>query len=97
MECIAEIFQSLKQNKITEEELYKIKQYYAGQFRSGFDGPFAMNSKVQHLIYRSLPNDYYNTILPSIWAISAEEIMETANNYLHTTSFITVLSGDTSA
>ncbi len=95
IECIAEIFQSLKQIKISEEELYKIKQYYAGQFRGGFDGPFAINSKVQHLIYRGLPDDYYNTILPSIWAISAEDIMETANNYLETTSFITVLSGNT--
>jgi len=56
-----------------------------------------MNSKVQHLIYRGLPKDYYNAILPSVWAITAEEIMETANNYLHTTSFITVLSGDTTA
>ena len=97
IECIGEIFQSLKQNKINDEELYKIKQYYAGQFRSGFDGPFAMNSKVRHLIYHGLPTDYYNAILPSIWAITAEEIMETANNYLHTTSFITVLSGDTTA
>lgn len=95
IDCIAEIFQSLKENLITEGELYKIKQYYAGQFRSGFDGPFAINSKVQHLIYRGLSNDYYHTVLPSIWAISAEEIKETANNYLHTTSFITVLSGNT--
>jgi len=95
LECIEEIFQSLKQHKITGEELYKIKQYYSGQFRSGFDGPFAMNSKVQHLIYRGLSNDYYNTVLPNIWAITADELLETANNYLHTTSFITVLSGDT--
>ena len=95
--CIEEIFDSLKQNKITEEELYKIKQYYAGQFRSGFDGPFAMNSKVQHLIYRSLPNDYYNSVLPEIWSITAEEILTAANNYLHATSFITVLSGNTNS
>ena len=74
--------------------IYKIKQYYAGQFRSGFDGPFALSSKIQNLLYRGLPMDYYHSLLSDIWAISAEEIMEAANNYLDPKSFITVLSGN---
>ena len=94
IQCIEEIFASLKKSAISPIELYKIKQYYAGQFRSGFDGPFALSSKIQNLLYRGLPMDYYHSLLSDIWAISAEEIMEAANNYLDPKSFITVLSGN---
>ena len=94
IQCIEEIFTTLKKSAISPIELYKIKQYYAGQFRSGFDGPFALSSKIQNLLYRGLPMDYYHSLLSDIWAISAEEIMEAANNYLDPKSFITVLSGN---
>lgn len=95
IESIHTIFEELKQTSLSDIELNKIKQYYSGQFRSGFDGPFAMGNKIQHLMYRGLPNDYYSTVLPGIWAITAKDIIELANNYLHPNSFIHVLSGDT--
>ena len=50
IQCIEEIFTTLKKSAISPIELYKIKQYYAGQFRSGFDGPFALSSKIQNLL-----------------------------------------------
>lgn len=92
---IHEIFEDLKSNPLSDEELTKIKQYYSGQFRGGFDGPFAMGGKYQHAMYRGLSMDYYSTVLPGIWAVTAEEIIALANNYLDPRSFIHVLSGDT--
>lgn len=93
---IHEIFAELKAEPITEEELDKIKQYYSGQFRGGFDGPFAMGGKFQHAMYHGLTMDYYSTVLPGIWSITPEEILVLANNYLDPNAFIHVLSGDTS-
>ncbi|MFM8994720.1 MAG: M16 family metallopeptidase [Bacteroidota bacterium] len=92
---IHEIFTDLKSNLLSDNELTKIKQYYSGQFRGGFDGPFAMGGKYQHAMYRGLTMDYYSTVLPGIWAVTSEEIMALANNYLDPESFIHVLSGDT--
>jgi len=92
---IHEIFEDLKSNPLSDEELTKIKQYYSGQFRGGFDGPFAMGGKYQHAMYRGLNMDYYSTVLPGIWAVTADEIIALANNYLDPRSFIHVLSGDT--
>ncbi len=94
-ETIDMIFQNLRDTIMPLETLNKIKQYYAGQFRSGFDGPFAMNSKVQHLLLQGLDIDYFETVLPSIWAISPKDLNHLANNYLHKESFIHVLAGDT--
>jgi predicted Zn-dependent peptidase len=92
---VHEIFEDLKNNLLTIEELNKIKQYYAGQFRGGFDGPFAMGGKYQHVLYRNLDLSYYSTVLPGIWSVTAEEVKALANNYLDPQSFIHVLSGDT--
>lgn len=94
-ETIDMIFRDLRDTVIPLENLNKIKQYYAGQFRSGFDGPFGMSSKVQHLLYENLDMDYFETVLPSIWAISPKDLNTLANNYLHKESFIHVLAGDT--
>jgi predicted Zn-dependent peptidase len=92
---VHEIFEDLKKNLISNEELNKIKQYYAGQFRGGFDGPFAMGGKYQHVLYRGLDLNYYNTVLPGIWSVTAEDVNALANNYLDPNSFIHVLSGET--
>ena len=92
---IHEIFESLRTTNLEEGELDKIKQYYSGQFRSGFDGPFSMGGKIQHLMYRDLSSDYYDSVLTNIWSITPLEVKELANNYLHTNSFIQVMAGDT--
>jgi zinc protease len=97
LQVIKEIFADLKTNLLSDNELNKIKQYYSGQFRGGFDGPFAMGGKFQHAMYRGLAMDYYATVLPGIWSVTAQDIMALANNYLETDSFIHVLSGDTVA
>lgn len=91
-----EIFEDLKNNLLSDNELNKIKQYYSGQFRGGFDGPFAMGGKFQHMLYRGLGMEYYAGVLPGIWNVSAEEVRRLANNYLDPETFIHVLSGDTS-
>lgn len=92
---VHEIFEDLKKNILPDDELNKIKQYYAGQFRGGFDGPFSMGGKYQHALYRGLDLSYYTTVLPGIWSVTAQEVNVLANNYLNPNSFIHVLSGDT--
>lgn len=92
--AINSIFVDLRTNLIDLEELTKIKQYYSGIFRSGFDGPFALSSKVQSNIMKHQDTDYYATVLPEIWSITSDEILHCANKYLNNNSFVTALAGN---
>ena len=94
IESIHQIFEDLKETLVAEEELQKVKQYYSGIYRSGFDGPFAMSSKVQQILIKRLPQDYYTTVLPTIWSVTAEEIQEVANKYLNVSLFHHVIAGE---
>jgi predicted Zn-dependent peptidase len=88
------VFDDLQKNPLQEDELTKIKQYYSGQFRGGFDGPFAMSGKYLHLLYRGLGEDYYASVLPGIWSVTPQQLIQLANNYLNPNAFIHVQSGD---
>jgi predicted Zn-dependent peptidase len=92
--CIHDVFDDLQKNPLQEDELTKIKQYYSGQFRGGFDGPFAMSGKYLHLLYRGLGEDYYASVLPGIWSVTPQQLIQLANNYLNPNAFIHVQSGD---
>jgi zinc protease len=92
--AIESIFADLRLNLIELEELTKLKQYYSGVFRSGFDGPFALSGKVQSNIMKHQDTNYYATVLPEIWSISSEEILHCANKYLNDNSFVTALAGN---
>jgi predicted Zn-dependent peptidase len=92
--AIDSILIDLKTNLIDLEELTKLKQYYSGVFRSGFDGPFALSGKVQSNIMKHQDAKYYATVLPEIWSINSEEILRCANKYLTDNSFVIALAGN---
>lgn len=77
------------------DELEKAKRYYAGQLRSGFDGPFSMPRKIQFLLERGYDYSYYDTAMKHLWSISSEELGSMADNLLHPDSFTIALAGDT--
>ena len=94
MVAIREIFDNLKTTPLDYEELTKLKQYYSGIFRSGFDGPFSLAGKVQSLLLKHQEKTYYTTVLNEIWSIDSKEIKETANKHLEYDSFVVGLAGN---
>lgn len=94
VEATREILNSLISNPPAGEELDKAKRYYAGQLRSGFDGPFSMPRKIQFLMQQGFDYNYYDTVLDHLWSISTEELCEMADNLLQPDSFTIALAGD---
>ncbi|MBL7810890.1 MAG: insulinase family protein [Bacteroidetes bacterium] len=95
VEAVAELMNSMRHNPPQGEELEKAKRYYAGQFRTGFDGPFAMPRKIQNLMMRGFDYSYFDCALETLWNTDSREISQWADNYLHPETFTVVLAGDT--
>lgn len=91
---IKNIITDLQQTPIPEAELERAKRYYAGMFRSGFDGPFAQATKALQTLVRNYSAQYYADTLESIWNIDSSSLLQLAQNELNSNSFVKVVSGD---
>jgi len=94
IDSIKHIFEELQQTKIPKEELERAKKYYAGVFRSGFDGPFAQATKALQTLVRNYDTRYYADTLEHIWSIDSESLLSLAQNELNTNTFVKVVAGE---
>jgi len=88
------IIDELQSHHIPVEELERAKRYYAGMFRSGFDGPFAQATKALQMLVRNYSESYYADTLEHIWDIDSAALIKLAQNELNTNSFVRVVAGD---
>ena len=88
------IIEELQQHPIPADELDRAKRYYAGMFRSGFDGPFAQATKALQTLVRSNSSDYYAQTLDHIWNINSAMLLQLAQNELDTKTFVKVVAGE---
>lgn len=95
MEATRKIMKGLIDHPPAGDELEKAKRYYAGQLRSGFDGPFSLPRKIQFLLERGYDYSYYDTALTNLWAITTDELGNMADNLLKPESFTIALAGET--
>jgi zinc protease len=89
-----ELLMSMIENPPGGDELERAKRYYAGQFRSSFDGPFAMAGKLKGLMVRGYSFGHFDQALETIWSTTTDDLWQLANNYLHPETFHSVLAGD---
>lgn len=94
--AINEIVKSMHTSPISDEELERAKRYYTGQFRSSFDGPFAMASKMRNLYIRGFDFDYFDSALDTIWSTTSAELTQIAHNYLQPETFYSARAGEIS-
>jgi predicted Zn-dependent peptidase len=88
------IIEELQQHPIPADELDRAKRYYAGMFRSGFDGPFAQATKALQTLVRSNSSDYYSQTLDYIWNVDSSMLLQLAQNELDTKTFVKVVAGE---
>lgn len=88
------IIEELQTNPIPVAELERAKRYYAGMFRSGFDGPFAQATKALQMLVRNYSESYYADTLEHIWDIDSAALLKRAQNELNTNSFVRIVAGD---
>ncbi len=94
LDAIFLIMKELQQSPIGQDELDRAKKYYAGMFRSGFDGPFAGATKALQTLVRNYSGTYYADTLEHIWSVNSDSLLQLAQNELNTNTFVKVVSGD---
>lgn len=84
---------TLRSEPAKKEELKTLKNYLSGSFLRSFDGPFAQSQRFKELLVFGLDPSHHDDFLKTLKSITAEEIMETARDYLHEDSMMEVVAG----
>lgn len=78
---------------ISDEELFKIKNYLKGKFIQGSDGSMAMMERFKGLWYHNLDYSYYDQYLETLNDISASDLQEIARRYLNFEKMNKIVAG----
>lgn len=78
---------------IAKNELETARNHFIGSLQSEITTPFAHADKIKNLLLFSLPADYYQQLIFKVDALSAQDLMETANQYLNPETFTSVTVG----
>jgi predicted Zn-dependent peptidase len=92
-EIITEI-KKMRDELVTEDELQNIKNFITGNFPLQLETPNAIASKLINLKLYDIEDDYYNTYLSKVNAITREEIKESAEKYLHPDNLVISIAGN---
>ncbi|MEJ8817299.1 M16 family metallopeptidase [Lacibacter sp. H407] len=87
---ITEIYNEMKdlrEELVDEEELQLVKNYLIGTILGDLDGPFHIIGRWKNLILNGLDEQYFYKSVNIIKTISAKELQELANKYLHPEKF----------
>lgn len=87
---IEEIYKEMKklrEEKIDGEELLLVRNYMIGQILGDLDGPFHIMAKWKNIILNNLDENYFYDSVKVIKNITAEELQEMADKYLHPEKF----------
>lgn len=95
--AVAEIFNEmkrLKNEKVGEEELSKIKNFLTGSFSRALENPGTIARFALNIEINDLPQDYYKNYLKSLSDVSAEDVQEMANKYLKPDNSYVIVVGN---
>jgi zinc protease len=87
---ITEVYNEMKdlrEELVDEEELQLVKNYLIGTILGDLDGPFHIIGRWKNLILNGLDEQYFYKSVNVIKNISAKELQELANKYLHPEKF----------
>ena len=87
---IEEVYKEMKrlrEEKVDEAELLLVRNYMIGGILGDLDGPFHIMAKWKNIILNNLDENYFHESVDAIKSVSAEELMDLANKYLHPENF----------
>lgn len=87
---ITEIYKEMKllrEEKIGDEELLLVRNYLIGGILGELDGPFQLMAKWKNILLNNLDASYFYDSVKVIKTVSADELQEMANKYLHPEHF----------
>ena len=90
---VLEVFDGLKNEAVPMEELSMLRRYIKGNLLQSLDGAFAFASYLMNSILYDLDMDRVNSYIQFLDRVDPDEIMATANKYLHEDRFCKIVAG----
>ena len=94
MEFISEI-NTLRSDKVSDEELANAKALYNGKFALGLEDPARTASFARNILINDLPKDFYKTYLQKINAVTKGDIQRVARKYFNGNNTRVIVVGNT--
>ncbi len=79
---------------LTENEVEFAKQYIIRAYPSGFETPGQIAGRLQDVVIYGLPDDYFNTVIQKVRAVTADDVRRVADKYLDPSKMAVLIVGD---
>jgi zinc protease len=93
-EFISELQGISGKRPVQGEELDFCKKYIIRGFPAGFETSSSLAAMLETLVQFQLPDNYYDTVLPSVAAVTSDEITAVAKKYLKPDYLDVIIVGD---
>jgi len=90
---VREEIDRLRSAPVSDEELSEAKQYLTGSFPLRFDSNAKITGMLAQIEFYGLGNDYLDTFIERLNAVSAADVQRVAQQYLHPEEFVLVVVG----
>lgn len=90
---IANEIRILQTEPVSADELETVRNFMAGEFVGSLNTPFEIADRYKVILLDGLPNDFLVTYIPRLREVSAEDILQTANQYLSVDNLMEVIVG----
>ncbi len=84
----------IRNEKVDPEILNNNKQKYMGNFVLKMEDPATIANQTYDIFVNNLPDDYYETFLQKIEAVTVDDIQEVAQKYLHPDQSRIIVAGN---
>ena len=79
---------------VEEKELDFCKKFVTRGYTAGFETPSQVATQLETLVAYKLPDDYFNSVVPGVWAVTANDTMRVAKQYLALDRLAILVVGD---
>jgi zinc protease len=93
-EFLKEFREIVGSRPVEGEELALSQKYVARGYAGGFETASQFAAQLETLVAFRLPNDYFNTVVPNINAVTAGDVRRVAEKYLALNNLNIVIVGD---
>jgi zinc protease len=79
---------------VKPEELNDAKDYLTRGYASEFETVAQVAQRLETLVEYKLPDDYFNTVVPRLTAVTADDVLAAAKKYIHPDKLAIIIVGD---
>jgi len=96
--AVAELLKELEgmrgKRPLGDEELDFCKKHITRGYPAGFETPTAVAHQLETLVLYHLPDDYFNTVVPKVNAVTADDVLRVSDKYLDLGHLQVIVVGD---